>query len=150
MKQDLYTIQEVSTLIGVSPKTLRRWEQTGKIKPIRTVGNQRRYRIEDIKKLERRRRLQKVKQDVRKEIVSASSVPGNISTNKQEVQPVPLVRPIVREVFSQTPSEFSTPIAKSVVKKTEKELIKHRPDSRAYFKPFMGASAVILVLILAA
>ena len=70
MKQDLYTIQEVSSILGVSPKTLRRWEETGRIKPIRTAGNQRRYRLEDVKKLERRINLQKARLVARKEIAA--------------------------------------------------------------------------------
>lgn len=45
------TIKEASELIGVSPKTLRRWEKEGKIKPVRTLGNHRRYDKNEILKL---------------------------------------------------------------------------------------------------
>jgi len=38
-----YTISEVAKILGVSSKTLRRWESKGVISPIRTLGNQRRY-----------------------------------------------------------------------------------------------------------
>ncbi|MEK7622790.1 MAG: MerR family transcriptional regulator [Patescibacteria group bacterium] len=39
----LYTIDQAAKTIGVHPKTLRRWENSGKIIPERTLGNQRRY-----------------------------------------------------------------------------------------------------------
>jgi len=45
---NLITIREASDLLGVSIKTLRRWEQQGKIASIRTVGGHRRFRRGDI------------------------------------------------------------------------------------------------------
>ncbi|TRU69153.1 MAG: IS607 family transposase [Microcystis viridis Mv_BB_P_19951000_S69] len=44
----LITIREASDLLGVSIKTLRRWEKQGKISPIRTYGGHRRFRREDL------------------------------------------------------------------------------------------------------
>lgn len=44
----LITIREASDLLGVSTKTLRRWEQQGKIASIRTPGGHRRFRQEDL------------------------------------------------------------------------------------------------------
>ncbi|MFM6406331.1 MAG: IS607 family transposase, partial [Microcystis sp.] len=41
-------IREASDLLGVSIKTLRRWEQQGKIVSIRTRGGHRRFRPEDL------------------------------------------------------------------------------------------------------
>src|SRR5579872_2763140 len=88
MKQDLYTIQEVASILGVSPKTLRRWEETGKIKPIRTVGNQRRYRLDDVKKLERRINLQKARLEARRELaaetVSTNAASETVSNSSTE------------------------------------------------------------------
>lgn len=48
----LYTIQEVAAKLGVSDKTLRRWEEAGRFTPSRTLGNQRRYNIEDLQILD--------------------------------------------------------------------------------------------------
>jgi len=45
---NLITIREASGLLGVSIKTLRRWEQQGKIVSIRTRGGHRRFRPEDL------------------------------------------------------------------------------------------------------
>jgi len=39
----LFSIQEVANLLGVSTKTLRRWEEKGLLIPHRSPGNQRRY-----------------------------------------------------------------------------------------------------------
>jgi len=44
----LITIREASDLLGVSIKTLRRWEQQGKITSIRTRGGHRRFRPGDL------------------------------------------------------------------------------------------------------
>ncbi|MFM7474335.1 MAG: IS607 family transposase [Microcystis aeruginosa] len=44
----LITIREASDLLGVSVKTLRRWEQQGKISSIRTPGGHRRFRRQDL------------------------------------------------------------------------------------------------------
>ena len=48
----LYTIQEVATKLNLSDKTLRRWEEAGRFTPNRTLGNQRRYSIEDLQILD--------------------------------------------------------------------------------------------------
>jgi excisionase family DNA binding protein len=44
----LLSIQQAAERLGVSTKTLRRWENRGLITPQRTVGNQRRYTLEQV------------------------------------------------------------------------------------------------------
>jgi len=44
----LYTVSQAANHYGVSAATLRRWEKNGKIKPERTKGNQRRYKLSEI------------------------------------------------------------------------------------------------------
>ena len=46
---DLVGIREAAKTLGVSPKTLRRWEAQGKISSERTIGNQRRYDIQKLR-----------------------------------------------------------------------------------------------------
>lgn len=48
----LYTIQEVAAKLNLSDKTLRRWEEAGRFLSSRTLGNQRRYSIEDLQILD--------------------------------------------------------------------------------------------------
>lgn len=48
----LYSIIEVATKLGLSDKTLRRWEEAGRFSPSRTLGNQRRYSVEDLQILD--------------------------------------------------------------------------------------------------
>ena len=43
-------IKEASTLLGVHPQTLRRWEKDGKLIPSKTPNGQRRYSKEDTPK----------------------------------------------------------------------------------------------------
>jgi excisionase family DNA binding protein len=45
---NLLTIQSASEMLGVTTKTLRRWEEEGRIKPTRTKGGHRRYAIQDL------------------------------------------------------------------------------------------------------
>ncbi|HLE49108.1 MAG TPA: MerR family DNA-binding transcriptional regulator, partial [Patescibacteria group bacterium] len=47
--QNILSIKEASSYLKVSPKTLRRWEKSGKLIPLRTEGGHRRY---DLSKLE--------------------------------------------------------------------------------------------------
>src|SRR3989344_9144214 len=46
-------IREAARLLGVSTKTLRRWEERGVISPQRTFGNQRRYLVSQLKTLKK-------------------------------------------------------------------------------------------------
>lgn len=46
--KSLLTIKEAAQFLGVSPKTLRRWEKAGKLKSSRTQGGHRRYKIEQL------------------------------------------------------------------------------------------------------
>ena len=48
MERNLVTISEAAQYLGVSIMTLRRWDESGKLKPIKTVGKHRRYDINDL------------------------------------------------------------------------------------------------------
>ena len=43
MIDKLYTVEEVCELLKVSRKSLYAWENQGKVTPLRTFGNHRRY-----------------------------------------------------------------------------------------------------------
>ena len=45
MSRNYVSPKEATRILGVSERTLRRWEEIGKIKTIRTSGNQRRYDV---------------------------------------------------------------------------------------------------------
>ena len=47
--EELLSISEAAKLLGVSEKTMREWDQTGKLKARRTLGNHRRYSISDLR-----------------------------------------------------------------------------------------------------
>ena len=109
MKDQLYTIQEVASILKVSSKTLRRWEQAGIIKTIRTAGNQRRYRLEDIKKIERRRNL--------KQAMLASQVTINQSISQTIPTPVStpqIIEPLLlpQENVQQMTPTINSPVVK--------------------------------------
>lgn len=47
-----YSISEVAEKLNIADKTLRRWEEAGKFRSSRTLGNQRRYSVEDLQILD--------------------------------------------------------------------------------------------------
>ena len=47
-KEKLYKLEEVAEMLGVSKKTLRVWDNEGKLKAMRTAGGHRVYRETDI------------------------------------------------------------------------------------------------------
>lgn len=50
MNKQLVSIGRASELLGVCVDTLREWDKAGRLVPVKTVGNHRRYRISDIEK----------------------------------------------------------------------------------------------------
>jgi len=51
----MMTIKEFSSRLGVTPGTVRKWEDSGRIKPVRTNGGHRRYTEADIRAVMRRK-----------------------------------------------------------------------------------------------
>lgn len=68
MKQ-LLTIKEAGEYLNVSKITLQRWDNTGKLKAIRTEGGHRRYRISDLEKIAG---VEQKKSEPKKEIIVAT------------------------------------------------------------------------------
>lgn len=46
-----YTLSEAANLLGVHPDTVRRWDNTGKIRSIRVSGGWRRFPESEIKRV---------------------------------------------------------------------------------------------------
>lgn len=51
MSQKLVSIGKAADLLGVHVDTLREWDADGRLTPVKTLGNHRRYRLEDIESL---------------------------------------------------------------------------------------------------
>lgn len=51
MNQKLISISKAAEILGVSINTLRLWDQEGKLSSVKTLGNHRRYKLEDIEVL---------------------------------------------------------------------------------------------------
>ena len=47
----LYTMKEASKLLGVTVRTIQRWDKEGKIRCVRTVGGKRRVPESEIKRI---------------------------------------------------------------------------------------------------
>src|SRR3989338_6014182 len=50
-----YSIQQAADYLGVSSKTLRRWEVRGLIASLRTAGNQRRFELQELDRVKQSR-----------------------------------------------------------------------------------------------
>lgn len=48
---DLIPIGDAARILGVSIDTMRRWDRTGKLVAVRTLGGQRRFRRSDVEAL---------------------------------------------------------------------------------------------------
>ncbi len=49
--KELMTPGEVAKLFGVDAKTVTRWAEAGKLRPLRTLGGHRRYRTSEVLRL---------------------------------------------------------------------------------------------------
>jgi excisionase family DNA binding protein len=47
----MISISEAGKILGVTSRTLKRWDDERKLKVYRTLGNHRRYRLLELKKL---------------------------------------------------------------------------------------------------
>lgn len=47
-EKSIYSLSETADLLSVSKQTLRRWDESGKLKPIRTPSNYRKYSLESL------------------------------------------------------------------------------------------------------
>ncbi|MGC8937303.1 MAG: helix-turn-helix domain-containing protein, partial [Candidatus Methanomethylicaceae archaeon] len=47
----LYTLKEAKKLLGVTTRTIQRWDKKGKIKVVRTIGGRRRIPESEIKRI---------------------------------------------------------------------------------------------------
>lgn len=48
LEKNVYSLSETANLLSVSKQTLRRWDKTGKLKPIRTPSNYRNYSLDSL------------------------------------------------------------------------------------------------------
>ena len=48
---ELISPKKAAEMLGVSTNTLRNWSENGKITVVKTMGNHRRYKLEEIQKL---------------------------------------------------------------------------------------------------
>ena len=48
---NLLTPGEVAAIFGVNPKTVTRWERSGRLRAVRTLGGHRRFRAEEVQRL---------------------------------------------------------------------------------------------------
>jgi putative resolvase len=77
----LLTIQRTSEIIGVTKKTLRIWDNEGKLKSVKTVGGHRRYREEDVNNYVG----EMVKVDVENTVVTYSRVSSHEQKQKGDL-----------------------------------------------------------------
>lgn len=75
MPNNLIDISKAARRLGVTIATLRRWDASGKLKSVRTLGNHRHYRIDEIEVIVKR---------VEKPLRSNAFIYCCVSTKKQQ------------------------------------------------------------------
>ena len=111
MKDELLTIQQAANLLGVSSKTLRRWEAKGFLTPHRTIGNQRRYSKSELTSLfskEKGKIKNKEFSTIEKETSVKNITEENVVTDKEEAYSPIVNKPIV-PVYIPQPSVAPVP-----------------------------------------
>jgi len=111
MKEEFLTIQQAADLLGVSTRTLRRWEERGFLKPQRTIGNQRRYNKTELVELFKKEKG-KAKPSV--ESVQAPQETPSFQPASLQQPPIPQSEP-QQEVAARQPQEIEviTPFAQN-------------------------------------
>src|SRR5258708_1296457 len=69
----ILSIHEAAQVLGVADKTLRRWEESNVLIPLRSEGGHRRYKLSDIEKFKKQREAHKQ---------SKTDTAKNLSTEK--------------------------------------------------------------------
>jgi len=77
-----YTLKKASKILGVSVKTLQRWDKAGKIKCIRTIGGKRRIPESEIKRI----LGIKEKENKNRKIIGYARVSSNTQKNDLKTQ----------------------------------------------------------------
>lgn len=97
MQEELISIQKAADYLGVSTKTLRRWEQRGILVPQRTSGNQRRYtllELENFKNGQEERKHEERKEEA-SDIINSLQPLDTISYIKLEMSKFPLSKKLL-------------------------------------------------------
>src|ERR1035437_1347985 len=100
MSNKQLTIQEAATFLGVSTKTLRRWDAAGFLVPQRTLGNQRRYILKDLQEIKDKQKKPTTypKQTGETVVSQVLSLPLNTQLNSESGS-------VSSSAFSPVPSE---------------------------------------------
>ena len=93
------TVQQAAAKLRVSSQTLRRWDESGVLVPLRTSGNQRRYTLEQILEF---------KQSKKKSLITTTSAGISITESRKEtavVQPREQTSIVLPETVESTPDQ---------------------------------------------
>jgi excisionase family DNA binding protein len=85
-EKELYTPAQAAKKLGVSVKTIQRWDKAGKIAVVRTLGNQRRISAQEVRKLLGLRPRKKIRCAVYARVSSQKQAKdGNLERQKQRL-----------------------------------------------------------------
>jgi excisionase family DNA binding protein len=132
----LITISQASKVLGVSTKTLRRWEDEGKLSSIRTAGGHRRYEASAVSWLKTNSHKRKVTAKILKSIQRPSEQPYQPASF-----PSPLPQPVNHLTYSSTPS--TTDSNPSTHYPLQAETVTYAPK-----KPFGGLLFILVGIAL--
>ncbi|HEB14041.1 MAG TPA: MerR family transcriptional regulator, partial [candidate division WWE3 bacterium] len=84
--EKLLPIGKAAQYLGISTKTLRRWENQGRISPSRTQGNQRRYSLSDLEDLKALKEGSRLPISTEKPILSASEAAKKLGVSSRTMR----------------------------------------------------------------
>ncbi|MDR2088846.1 MAG: IS607 family transposase [Clostridiales Family XIII bacterium] len=97
----MMTITEFAKTIGVIPDTVRRWERSGKIKPMRTVGGHRRYTEKDVSDALRLKMRDKPKRKIIYCRVSGPNQKDDLRSQVEAMETFALGRGLITETVTE-------------------------------------------------
>jgi excisionase family DNA binding protein len=144
--QNFITISQASKILGVSTKTLRRWEDDGKLESIRTAGGHRRYDEAHVRWLKTSSRKRKVTANSINRIQSA--LPQTTFTPLSFPSPIPQPRQLLTPdtTIPTQPSVFQANPIPSSITSTESTSSYRKPSlKRKAFSAFLTMIGLVLV-----
>jgi hypothetical protein len=113
-KDRLTSIKEAAGFLGVSEKTLRRWENKGILLPLRTKGGHRRYKLSNLKDIKQKKGKHNLTQNILDTKPQQKIQEGIVKTIARPKSPTPIeYKEIISNLYKETP-----PTHKRIIKST--------------------------------
>ncbi len=146
MREELLTIQQAADMLGVSTKTLRRWEARGVLVPERTVGNQRRYTLSELQAFKQKGKKTYSGDDTNEVLTPAAQTSPTQTTTAFPTSPV-MSQPITHQ--PSVPVSAAAPVQDQISNVKERIELLHTMENKKRFIPAKQLTIAGILLVLA-